>query len=196
MAKKTYDQKAEERFANHIKKQIINGMECWIWTGQKNNDGYGGFLYNHKVIPSHRWAWIYFNNNNEPPPIEKNIIRHLCNVRSCVNPQHLVNGTPQDNVNDMMESCRHVAPSVSKNRNPKLEGKALEIRLKYGSGLREGKHPIHSFTSLAEEYDVERNSIRDLLIGNSYKEAGGPIFLNKKQVGFLEINFDPFDWCI
>ena len=62
---------------------------CWLWTGSKNNAGYGhmGIRVDgrRKIIPVHRVAYEHFVG-----PIPEGLqIDHLCRVRACFNPEHL-----------------------------------------------------------------------------------------------------------
>jgi len=49
---------------------------CWLWRGSLNNSGYGP----HKVI---------WEEKNGPVP-EGYELDHLCKIRHCVNPDHLI----------------------------------------------------------------------------------------------------------
>jgi hypothetical protein len=84
----------EERFWRKVHK--TDG--CWVWTGGVVS-GYGQLL---KHIwgegLAHRWA--YKNCIGELLPEE--LVRHKCDNRLCVNPDHLDKGAAIDNVNDML----------------------------------------------------------------------------------------------
>lgn len=73
--------------------------ECWIWKGWTGKDSYGRFGLRGKSVEetgermSHRIAFVL---NNGFVPLGK-IIMHTCNNRKCVNPNHLICGTYQDN---------------------------------------------------------------------------------------------------
>jgi len=67
--------------------------KCWLWTGPVNNAGYGmirgdngipKMVTVHKVMGKHKGL-----------DIENNEIQHICLTKHCVNPDHLVEGTPK-----------------------------------------------------------------------------------------------------
>lgn len=87
--------KALERFLSHI--ETPDGREgCWLWTGAKNEDGYGRFSYENRLWLPHKWLWEL---GHGPVP-EGLVLDHLphCRNRACVNPTHLEPITQQDNV--------------------------------------------------------------------------------------------------
>jgi len=74
--------------------------ECWEWQGAKTGDGYGGFWDGTKSSMAHRVSFVIANG------ITPNVCRHTCDNRSCVNPNHLLDGTQADNVRDAVERGR------------------------------------------------------------------------------------------
>jgi hypothetical protein len=73
--------------------------DCWIWNGTVSYSGYGRIKFK-KQYMAHRIS--YFLNN---PEIDNNIVvRHKCNNRKCVNPNHLISGTIQENNLDIFLS--------------------------------------------------------------------------------------------
>lgn len=70
---------------------------CWLWTGFVNEDGYGVSYLKCVRNTCHRIAWILTNG---PIPPKMSVL-HKCDIRNCVNPEHLFLGTQKDNVQDM-----------------------------------------------------------------------------------------------
>jgi len=71
------------RFLNYVE-NYSDVNTCWLWKHTKLN-GYGLFYVNGKSCYAHRW--LYVECFGEIP--EHLVLDHLCNVRACVNPQHM-----------------------------------------------------------------------------------------------------------
>lgn len=75
---------------------------CWLWTGAAYPTGYGAFSLNQKTVGAHRASWIL---RRGPVPKDRCVLHH-CDVRACVNPDHLFLGTLGDNIQDMVKKGR------------------------------------------------------------------------------------------
>jgi hypothetical protein len=83
-----------ERIAYYSKSDPLSG--CHIWQGPLRR-GYGHLWHQNRVSLAHRLAW-----GVKRGPIPAGIVlRHRCNVKSCVNPDHLVPGTQSENNADI-----------------------------------------------------------------------------------------------
>jgi hypothetical protein len=67
---------------------------CWIWTGNKNQDGYGMVRLDGKTRSTHRVSYELFVSEI---PV-KLVIDHLCRNRDCVNPEHMELVTNHENI--------------------------------------------------------------------------------------------------
>lgn len=76
---------------------------CWIWQGCKDKDGYGVAWDGLKKLPAHRLAYRLIHGTLSS--IFK--VLHKCDVSSCFNPEHLYEGTQQDNIKDSVSKGRH-----------------------------------------------------------------------------------------
>jgi hypothetical protein len=88
-----------ERFYPKIS---INKNGCWIWTGKVQSKGYGELstgswkTSNRVVYRAHRLSYL-IHVGDIPEGMH---VCHTCDVRLCVNPDHLWVGTNHDNVLD------------------------------------------------------------------------------------------------
>jgi hypothetical protein len=96
-----------------------NGAGCWEWTSTLNANGYGRFCTQREKIAAHRFAYELVKGQI-PEGLH---IRHLCHNRLCVNPAHLLVGTPKDNAQDALDAGRFSRGNV--NGNSKLDDETV-----------------------------------------------------------------------
>lgn len=77
--------------------------ECWLWKACVTESGHGRIRVGDKIKRAHRVAYEIFV---EPIP-PGDVVRHTCDVPNCINPNHLLAGTRQDNVDDMVKRGRN-----------------------------------------------------------------------------------------
>lgn len=81
--------------------------DCWLWTGSLHpTGGYAQFSFGGRRYYAHRASWI-LHNGDVPDGLQ---VCHRCDVRHCVNPDHLFLGTAQDNTDDMKAKGRGYWP--------------------------------------------------------------------------------------
>ena len=80
----------------------IDESGCWLWTGFTIGPGYGKLSWHGKVIRSNRASYEAWNG---PIPDGMHVL-HVCDVRNCINPDHLWLGTHDDNMADMKRKGR------------------------------------------------------------------------------------------
>ncbi len=129
-----------DRFMRHVSPEPNSG--CWLWTGFLHK-GYGHFRMttdtNDTQPPAHRAAWALFVGAI-PDAL---IVCHRCDVRCCVNPEHLFLGTYADNMQDASKkgrmdwksSVRPGLPRGEHHHDAKLSPRdVIEIRSSPASG--------------------------------------------------------------
>lgn len=147
----------EERFWSKVEKTL----DCWLYTGRLDENGYGIFdLADGSGEGAHRVSWRMANG--EIP--EGCIIGHLCNVRNCVNPKHLVAWPKGDDVRYMEQCGRGVPPAGTENgRATRTVDEVREIRRLYDSRQM-------SAYGLAKKYATSPQSIYDIVNRVSYQD--------------------------
>ena len=129
----------EERFWAKVSK----GPKCWVWTGYKDNNGYGKFYYDREACLAHRVSYeIKYKS------IPKGMyVCHHCDNTSCVRSSHLFLGTQTDNMQDSTKKGR-----VSKGEHRYLS-KLTDIKIK--SILKDKR----SQREIAKEYGINQSQV-------------------------------------
>ena len=101
------------RFARRLRRDGA----CIIWTGPLNTAGYGlfdvGKIGRRSIkMLAHRQAWV-FAFGAIP---DRLCVLHRCDVRACVNPEHLWLGTMSDNMKDALAKGRAFPPHLRPHR--------------------------------------------------------------------------------
>lgn len=92
-------------------KYDVDKNGCWIWNKAViKSTGYGRMgMQDGSVDYAHRAAWKIFKGE-----IPKGLfVCHTCDVRKCVNPDHLFLGLPRDNIMDSLKKGRNNVPVAS-----------------------------------------------------------------------------------
>lgn len=147
---------ATERFLAKIGPKDSNG--CMLWLGNTLANGYGKFSPEiGKSVFVHRYAWEMKHG-----PIPNGMcVLHKCDIRRCVNVEHLFLGTLADNSADMVMKRR----SVFGERNP--NAKLTEQQVIMILALR--KRFNYSQKRLAMMFDVTKAAIFKILRGENWK---------------------------
>lgn len=89
---------------------------CWIWLGAVANSGYGRIGYGFKAEGTRRTAQAHraaYELLVGSVPLGLDVC-HRCDVRLCVNPEHLFVGTRLENVHDMCRKGRQKKPNPNR----------------------------------------------------------------------------------
>ena len=89
---------------------------CWLWEGAWFPNGYGSITINRKAHGAHRVSWELFRGHI---PDEQQVLHH-CDVKCCVNPDHLFLGTSRDNNADRAAKGRNRDQRGENNSSAKL----------------------------------------------------------------------------
>lgn len=131
---------------------------CWNWTKARNPAGYGRYNRSGKAAQAHRGSLAAVL---DVEPSELGVVCHHCDNPSCVNPQHLYNGTHSSNLADKV--VRERVPRGSAHWQAALcERDVQEIRLRVRTG--ENK------TAIAALFGVSVWTVKDIASGRGWRE--------------------------
>lgn len=127
---------------------------CWLWERSVRPNGYGVFMMEHgkQCVGAHRASWM-IHNGDIPDGL---FVCHKCDVRSCVNPNHLFLGTHAENIMDASRKGRMKGWKAILS-----ESDVAEIRMSK-AGRKE----------LAARYGVRPCTISDIRSARSWRRVG------------------------
>ena len=132
-----------ERFDLQYTPEPMSG--CWLWTGAiVGQRRYGGMWFRGRNDRAHRISWKLFRGEI-PDGLH---VLHKCDVKTCVNPDHLFLGTNADNMADMTRKGRQMRGERSP-RAVLTEAMVRDIR----------RRPNERICDLAAELGVSRLSV-------------------------------------
>lgn len=147
-------------FMNYVSPEPNSG--CWLWIGGLNSSGYGKIRHKGKMQRAHRISYE-LHYGSIPPGMQ---VCHRCDVRSCVNPDHLFMGSDLDNAKDREAKGRGNQPKGRSNAWAKLtEQQVIEIRAKKANG--------QTARSIAREYGIAHSSVLNIYHGKKWKHVSG-----------------------
>lgn len=163
-----------ERFDSHWTPEPFSG--CWLWTASVDRVGYGHIweFPSRKLRPAHRVSWEIHRGEI---PNGLNVL-HKCDVRCCVNPDHLFLGTQTDNMRDCAKKGRNNAPNGERQHLSRLtEADVIAIRESSDPGSK-----------LAERFKVSRSALYSARNGETWKHVTPPLDTHSRQPchSFLE----------
>lgn len=131
---------------------------CWLWIGALVPDGYGSFrLSTHISIKAHRLSWLTYCG---PIPGDAQVL-HRCDVRSCVNPDHLFLGDNDANVADRVAKGRSARNWGRKSPTAKLtEEQAAAI-------LRDPR----THAEIAADYGISTGPVQAIKAGKGWRHV-------------------------
>lgn len=71
---------------------------CWGWTKSHSSAGYGQLMICKIPLQAHRLSW--WLHNDTPSMVREDVIAHLCDNKTCANPEHLECTSQAKNVKD------------------------------------------------------------------------------------------------
>lgn len=132
---------------------------CWLWLGSvAGGTGYPLTKQGGKSIAAHRLMLQLTTGLT----LEGLDACHKCDVRTCINPDHLFPGTRQENLADMHRKGRANTPTGERHSKAKLTAeKVLEIRRRLAEGEQQNV--------LALEFGVRPQTVASILYRRHWK---------------------------
>jgi len=109
--------------------EVVSESGCQLWVNAVNRSGYGVIFYDGKSRLAHRVAWTV--KHGEIP--DGLCVLHRCDVRCCINTDHLFLGTNKDNVDDKVNKGRAIGFAGESNPNVKISDKDVAVIRKSSS---------------------------------------------------------------
>lgn len=140
------------RFFSKVQLHEKGENHCWVWTGSKDEKGYGLFRDGQRILRAHRFIFETIHG----PLAADELACHRCDNPPCVNPHHLFRGSHQDNVDDCIAKERRSYVSGPEHHASKLTWNDVHaIRSRHKKGISQ-RH-------LAREYSVSQYCIWSII---------------------------------
>jgi hypothetical protein len=145
----------QEKFWSRVAVTADNAR-CWFWQGSPTE------IYGQITINQTRWLvhiYSFYLTYGYKPSL---CVLHSCDNPKCVNPNHLREGTHDDNMKDKVSRNRQI--KGVKTRFAKLDDeKVVEIKRRLLDG--------ESATSISRDYNVTKHPILNIKKGKTWKHV-------------------------
>jgi hypothetical protein len=151
----------DERITKYTQPEPNSG--CWLWTGACGSSGYpqltvkDGGADRPVSLRVHRFVCEQAHGE-----ARGRSALHKCDVKLCVNPQHLYFGTQKENVQD----------AYARGRMPNKSGENSKLNKLTWADVAEIRASDASNSQLAARYGVARSRISDIRTLKSWRQHG------------------------
>lgn len=137
--------------------RLMDGCEkidggCWVWNKSVASSGYGQIRWNYTNYRANRASYIVFKG--EIP--DGMVVRHTCDNKLCINPDHLILGSCKQNSEDMV--ARNRQAKGMKNGRSKLSEN--DVRAIKSSAL--------SCSKTAKKFGISKSQAHKIMTGKAW----------------------------
>lgn len=159
----------EERFWLKVKKG--KGDDCWIWKGALSKKGYGTIRAGDsgEVVYAHRYSFYIANGMDIS---DERYLLHSCDTPACVNPKHLREGSPLENVQDSRTRGRMAIGE--RDGNAKLNEKIVTDL------INEWNNSDIRMMQLSKKYGFDYTTVVNIVKGISWKHVTNKTGITRK----------------
>ena len=135
---------------------------CWLCTSHAlSSRGYPFYHYQGVQRQLSRVMYV-LHLHLSLEDIKGKVIRHTCDNKKCINPDHLLLGTQRDNMNDMLERGR--SNREERNGMSKLNKKAVrEVKLLLSKGV--------SQKEVAKRFNIDPSTVSNVNAGKTWRRV-------------------------
>ena len=138
-------------FWDRVYSKVSKDGDCLVFTGCRDDCGYGRIFRNGKLTRLHRAVW---ERDHGAIPTDR-VVMHSCDKPACIEPSHLRLGTQVENIRDMDSKNRRRSIIGSQHSRAKLHERDIpKIRAMLDSG--------HTCSAIGEIFGVTEGMIRHI----------------------------------
>jgi len=149
--------KDKKRFETYINKTD----NCWLWTGGTDIKGYGIVFFKGKTNLAHRVSLLIYEKLKTLTPGLQ--VRHSCRNTCCVNPDHLPEGSREQNSADKVRD------------GTALRGTRCHFAKLDWQKVSEIRSSTDSLKILSAKYGVSKSSIASVIRNKTWIKNINPI---------------------
>jgi hypothetical protein len=155
---------ADKMRAKILASSAMQSDGCWIWQKSKMRNGYGRYaIGGGKVTGAHRASYQAFCGEI-PHGLD---VCHKCDVRDCVNPEHLFVGTRSENILDAFRKGRMSPNKSHGSDHPSSKLKEADIPV-----ILARRAAGDTKSAIARDYGVTPRVITLIECGEAWKHVG------------------------
>lgn len=156
-----YTPEFRERFWANVDRR--GPADCWHWIPSKESGDYGRIRVKRSMMKAHRASWEMENEEH----LGERFACHHCDVRSCVNPDHIYAGDAASNNNDTVNRGRRKFADFAGAKNPRAKISDEDV-----TRIRERIDAGETNKSIAEDYPISHSMVSKIRTGSGW-HAGG-----------------------